>query len=180
MPTQIQLPPCLDETYRFLYPTIQWVRVRFFLDLPVGVNVLGQPAITLSSGATPINVYIRRDSYDPCSEGTFLILAHELVHVLQIQDLPFAGIVPGTWTSKYITCWLASGFKTQEGNCLEDEAYLHANGYPANPEAGQLRQCIENPGTPTGIPELPCDCANLPWLSTNPGFGTYIQAQCPN
>jgi len=153
------------EAYRCVYPSIDFSRVHFFQGLPLLVD-RGQQGITLPSVPGDINVYIRPGIFDPCDLETFLLLAHELVHVLQIQDSVGSGYIPGSWVMNYVSCYLASGFKSERGNCYEDEAYSFANGAD-----GTLRLFLQSASL------TPCTCDGIiPWLP-NPNFCDFVQHQ---
>src|SRR6266566_1585980 len=152
MPNQIFLPDCLTHAYHKMFPNLDFSRVSFFEGIPFPFNT-GQAAITLTSGRHDINIYLQNGTYDPCSQTTFVTLAHELVHAMQIEkelpDLPFSNI----WIARYVACTI-TGFSTTDsgGNALENEAYAY--------EAIVLKSNI-----------LPCMCVDsVPWLVPNPDF----------
>lgn len=189
MSTSLPLPDCLIEAYRVLFPRIVFSRVHFFQGLPWYVDT-GQPGITLPSVSGDINVYIKPGMYNPCDDdytkydNTFLLLAHELVHVLQIQDSVGGGHIPGSWVTNYVSCYLASGFKDARGNCYEDEAYTYANGYPDEVDAngiaygGTLRRFLldaQQVAAPLMQLIHPCLCNGLiPWLPNTTNFLTFV------
>ena len=111
MPTPITLPSCLMDCYTVLFPKLDFDRVAFFSGLPSAVEALGPDGFTEAPGNGPppdIHVYIK--SYDPCSEENFLTIAHELVHVVQIQGMTGGGHIPGSWAAySPRTCLAARG-----------------------------------------------------------------------
>src|SRR5215470_18064057 len=141
------------RAYACIFPTIQFEFVRFFLGLPFPQNLGTESAFTEQVGDQQQRVHIRESAYDPCSEPTFLTIAHELVHVLQIQSLPSA---PGLAGFQSTTCFIASGFSSEAGNCLEEEAYRFANGLPGialSPTNGALAHALQQ-----GTLSAPCSC----------------------
>src|SRR5215813_8829187 len=93
MPTPIMLPSCLMDCYAVLFPTIDFSRVAFFTGLPAVSHPVWGGCTIASVGPSPdIHVYIK--TYDPCTRITFVQLAHELVHVLQIQGMTGGGHIP--------------------------------------------------------------------------------------
>src|SRR5688572_30424047 len=127
MPTRISLPPCLKDCCEVLFPTIDWPRVAFFTGLPTGVDADDHKGITMASWGE-IHVYLREDAYDPCEYKTFLLVAHELVHVLQAQEMTGGGRFPGSWQSYYMSHSACAGFKSGCRNKLEREAYEYSKG----------------------------------------------------
>jgi hypothetical protein len=145
----------------YLFPTVDFSRVAFFTGFPFLLDN-GQNGLTLpSSGfSSQINVYLRGSLYDPCGFESFLVVAHELVHVLQIQESLLGGRIPGWWVGRYLGCWL--GWLHNGTGCdnrLEKEAYEYANGCPDKAGGGALRTCL----TDSGLAQAPCDCSDLPW-----------------
>src|SRR5690349_13660139 len=83
MPSPISLPPCLMDCYKVLYPNLGFSRITFYEGMPA---VAGSPeGFTMAPGGPDINIYVRE--YLPCSKDTFLTIAHELVHAVQIQGM---------------------------------------------------------------------------------------------
>ena len=168
MATEIFLPECLVQAFKQLYPTLDFSRISFFNGIPTGLDT-GQPAITVPDpgGICGIHVYLRENSYDPCCKETFLTLAHELVHALQIKDGIFGGCGLGLinpFTAQYITCFL---------NSLS-EAFDFANGpIDRGDPPGKVRCCIEKPEL-----VLPCDCGAVPWPGINPAFYEALKTRC--
>jgi hypothetical protein len=187
MPQEFFLPDCLSKVYRFLYPTLDWSRIHFFDGMPFPLSLGPQSGITIASvGFSPdINIYIREGHYYPCSTGpndgpaaheSFLLLAHELVHALQIQQMLGNGYIPGSWITKYMTCYLTS-LSSDCSNEIEQEAYEYANGCP-NTYGGQLRLCLDAAGlTLVG----PCNCSGIPpfqdtRIGATPDVQTFLDA----
>ncbi len=89
MPTAISLPSCLMDCYKVLYPKLDFSRVAFYSGLPSFVS-LGEPdGFTMASGAASPDIRMYIKDYEPCGKDplgkeTFLLIAHELVHVVQI------------------------------------------------------------------------------------------------
>jgi hypothetical protein len=220
VPTEVFLPDCLSKIYRFLFPTLDWSRIHFFDGIPFPLNIGPKDGITVPSAfSSAINIYLADGNYVPCGPGapprpdepsswsseqynqagaahhTFLLLAHELVHALQIQESAGSGYIPGSWITQYVTCWFASR-STHCGNPIEDEAYDYANGCPnGNPAryGGALRMCVDSAyrkflGSQGGNGLLaPCDCSAIPpYRETEMGvppdkitFLELIQNECP-
>jgi hypothetical protein len=110
-------------------------------------------------------------------------VAHELVHVLQIQDSLFGGRIPGWWVGQYLGCWLGWTYNGPGcDNQIEKEAYDYANGCPDGSSAGALRNCLND----AHLAQAPCDCSDPPWYhrSLVPGttitFFEQIQTVCPD
>jgi hypothetical protein len=148
---EISVPDCAMAAYRLLLPNIIYDKVRFFVGIPTLIST-GQPAITQDYGGQERHIYFR-NAPDFCNLDDFLLGAHELVHVLQIQNLP-AG--PASWNFAYTVCFLASG-TSQHGNCYEDDAYEYANakaGYWGYSQDSLLRRKF----AAAGITTSPCAC----------------------
>lgn len=187
MPQEVILPDCLSEVYRFLYPTLDWSRIHFFNGIPFPLQV-GRAGITIASVgfSGDIKIYIDEQVYYPCgpdgrrAHESFLIIAHELVHALQIQQMFGSGYIPGSWITKYVTCFLTS-LSIDCSNEIEQEAYEYANGCPPSFSDGEVRLCIDS----AGFYNLgPCDCSGLPPFRETqlPGGETFLQAiqnRCP-
>jgi hypothetical protein len=162
MPTRVYPPACLLEVFDdYLFPTLDLSRVAFFKGMP-GLFDMGQNGFTLpqSGFSSQINVYVKESVYDPCDFESFLVVAHELVHVLQIQESFLGGRIPRWWTGWYVGCWLGWFFNGSDcDNRLEKEAYEYANGCPDQAFGGALRTCL----TQAGLDQAPCDCSDPPW-----------------
>ena len=97
MPTEFKLPSCLMDCYTLLFPKLDFSRVGFFVGFPFPVNHWARGGFTMCPGGwwePDIHVYV--ETYDPCSPNgslaeTFLTIAHELVHVVQIQGMTGGG-----------------------------------------------------------------------------------------
>ncbi|SRR6266571_4842939 len=119
MPTRIMLPDCLFSAYAFLFPTLEFTRVSVFDGIPFPYD-WGQNAITLTSGVSDINIYLRSGLFNPCWLSSFALLGHELVHALQAEQ-GFLGGQLNSWIFGYTWCAISS-FSGGRGNALEDEA----------------------------------------------------------
>jgi hypothetical protein len=93
----------------------------------------------MSSGGAGRDIRIYLKTYDPRSRGTFLLLAHELVHALQIQGMRGGGRIPGSWVTYYISHAIGRGGGVQ--NDLENEAYSFTNG--SSERSGVLRNFLD-------------------------------------
>jgi len=175
------------EVYEYLFPNIDFSRVSFFDGIP-SILDRGQEGITIASVglSSEIKVYLEEGLYDPCNYHSFLLIAHELVHVLQIQDSIAGGWIPGWWTFKYVACWVGwFGSGADCENEFEEEAYKYANGCPplGTTNRGELRTCLELAKL-DGLP--PCDCSNLPWYRrasiphTTTAFFEQLKISCPD
>jgi len=156
MPTVVTLPACLMDCYKVLYPNLDFSRVAFYSGLPTGLSA--PDGFTMASGAAipDIRVYIK--DYKPCIKDTFLTIAHELVHVVQIQGMLGGGRIPGSWTAYYTSHFLGcAGRGSKCDNELEKEAYDFANGSCGT--AGKVRDYVDTALFGT----LPCNCAAAPW-----------------
>ncbi len=192
MPTRIHLPTCLTEVYKYLFPTIDFSRVKIYDGIPFYLNAgAGQYGITIGSVglSADINVYLKEGSYNntaggyptgACNFETFLQIAHELVHVLQIQDGLGKGYIPGEWVYKYVACFVGwFEFSVTRDNRFEKEAYDFSDGFPGT-NGGRLRNCIA-----TSFQSMsPCECSQLPWYRRTTINGetllTAIQKNCPD
>jgi hypothetical protein len=181
MPTAISLPSCLMDCYKVLYPKLDFSRVAFYSGLPSFVSVGEPDSFTMASGAASPDIRIYIKDYELCgkdgaAEETFLLIAHELVHVVQIQGMLGGGRIPGSWmayyTSQLFNC--TRGWGTCS-NLLEEEAYAFANGTVAQwcGAVGQVRGFVD-----ATVPfTLPCDCSTEPWPVANSiGAETYAEA----
>jgi Glycine zipper 2TM domain len=169
------------EAYEFLFPTIDFSRVKFYDGVPFYLNA-GENGITVASVglSSDIKIYLKEGVYNPCDSFSFITIAHELVHVLQIQESLLGGRIPGWWLFKYLACWLGwtyNGYGCD--NKWEAEAYGFAEG--CGSEKGTLLKCLED----SGIDKLaPCDCSGLPWYTpqiipgTNETFVDRLKASC--
>src|SRR3954453_6672873 len=126
MPSPIALRPCLMDCCKVLFPKLDFSRISFYEGMPAAA---GSPkGFTMCPGGSgDINIYIGQ--YLPCSEETFLTIAHELVHAVQIQGMTGGGYIPGSWATYYISHFLGcTGRGSDCANELEKEAYDFANG----------------------------------------------------
>lgn len=173
MPDPIDLPACLLDAYKSLFPELDFKKLRFFRGtpwyLPRSMTGFALPA---SLGIGTVNIYIRGDMYEPCSKKTFLLLAHELVHALQFQQSgPGVGLFH-FGLANYIACAVAAGsFGGDPDNPAEREAYDYADG---TAPIGLLRACIDSPST-----ILPCDPSEIGPFKANATFYKTLIARCP-
>jgi hypothetical protein len=159
MPTPIALPSCLMDCCRVLFPKLDFSRIVFYQGLPPGVSDAG--GFTMSSGGPSPYIRIYLKAYEPCSKGTFLVIAHELVHAVQIQGMTGGGHIPGSWATYYMSHYLGCGGRGADcDNALEKEAYDFSNGGCGG--NGKLRTFIETQLANA----LPCEC-KLPWPTPN-------------
>jgi len=141
VPTRIELPPCLLDSCRVVYPTLDFSRIVFYLGIPRGVS--GASGFTMSSGGPGGDIRIYLKSFDPCSTATFLLVAHELVHALQIQGMVGGGRIPGSWVTYYTSHALRGGGRGGgRTNDLELEAYDFTNGRSGGGR-GELRDFVD-------------------------------------
>jgi len=154
------------DCYKVLYPNLDFSRVGFYSGLPSVISLAGPAGFTMASGAASPDIRVYIKDYKPCEKETFLTIAHELVHVIQIQGILGGGHIPGSWTAYYTSQTLncTRGWSTCS-NRLEKEAYDFANGglVPANCGVdGKVRDFVE-----TVSHTLPCDCSKEPWPIAN-------------
>ena len=161
-PEKIDVPDCVMDLLKFIYPTVDWDKVTFHKGWPQTLFfVTGMSAITLPSDISldGIDVYIKSSEWKPCSCEELGTIVHEGFHVLQIQDL-LGGYGLGLvrpFTQLYISCLMASGF-SYDDHPLERAAYKVAGD-----SASAYEKCCDN----SGAPLLPCDCSSgVPLLSS--------------
>jgi hypothetical protein len=175
MPTAITLPSCLMDCYKVIYPDLDFSRVGFYSGLPSVISLSGPDGFTMASGAASPDIRVYIKNYKPCGEDTFLDIAHELVHVIQIQGMLGGGRIPGSWAAYYTSQFLGcAGRGSTCNNALEKEAYDFANGDVAHGDCGpdgKVRDFVDMAGA------LPCNCSSEPWPVANPiGAQTYAEA----
>ncbi len=143
MATEVSLPYCFLECYQYLYPKIDFTKIHFYDGIPDPFGWGSEAAITLTWGyGSDIHIYTKEGTWLPCDQSgpgysLFLTLAHELVHVLQIMNLPY----PSEWLPRYVWRFMGSGGKSDCNNNLEREAYYHANGCPDGSRPGDIESC---------------------------------------
>jgi hypothetical protein len=118
MRTPIELPSCLLDAYRRLFPTLDFGEIEFFLDDELEGGVAAGKTY-VSPGRTVIRIL--PSEYRPCSNGTFLLLAHELVHALQGKTAGVWWSHTAGWTCRFLHGQYGDTPQT-EFNCLETEA----------------------------------------------------------
>jgi hypothetical protein len=166
MPTAVTLPSCLMDCYKVLYPNLDFSRVAFYSGLPSVISLSGPGGFTMASGAASPDIRVYIKDYDPCMKEIFLTIAHELVHVIQIEGMLGGGRIPGSWTTYYTSHFLGCAGRGSEcDNELEEEAYDFANahndtvdGYVYCGSEGQVRSYVDN--ALSG--KSPCDCTSQP------------------
>ena len=149
------------HAYHKMFPTLDFSRVSFFDSIPFPFNLGPEGAITLTTGVHEIHMYLHEGTYDPCSQGTFVTLAHELVHALQIDQKSADTLAFHAWIEQYVACTI-TGLSTEDtgGNALENEAY-------------NFQYAVQGSGL------LPCQCINsVPWIILDPNFDAQF-AQHP-
>ena len=133
-----------------MFPTVDFSRVRFFVGPPFPLSLITDDAITVTSGVRDINIYLRKGAYDPYSLETFILLAHELVHALQIQKGRTSRWYFNDWIFRYLKCLMSSlTYKSGGGNGLENEAYRYGEmvrRLSVGPCRRSGRQIASNPG----------------------------------
>jgi hypothetical protein len=167
-PLPLALPSCLMDCYRVLFPNLDFSRIAFFLGKPPGPTKKG---FTMASGGPSPDIHIYLEEYRPCEKATFLRIAHELVHAVQIQGMTGGGHIPGSWATYYVSHFLGCGLRGSRcDNALEKEAFDYAQGGCDGP--GKLKAFID--AQLSG--KLPCDC-KLAWPTpTSVGPLTYAEA----
>jgi hypothetical protein len=154
MPTSIALPSCLMDCCKVLFPNLDFSRITFYEGLPLGAGDANGFTMSAGGPGPDINIYLKE--YEPCSKKTFLVIAHELVHAVQIQGMTGGGHIPGSWATYYMSHYLGCGGRGADcDNDLEKEAYDFSNGGCSG--NGKLRTFIDGLGG-----ALPCEC-KLPW-----------------
>jgi hypothetical protein len=156
------------DCYAVLFPNTDFSRVAFFSGMPFGWG--SASGFTMASGGPSPDIHVYVNNYDPCTLDTFLTIAHELVHVLQIQGMTGGGHIPGSWATYYMShtigClwrgWLCD-------NELEKEAYNYADG--GCDTAGKVATFVQVQfgGQP------PCTCARPPWPTPTSGFKQALE-----
>jgi hypothetical protein len=159
MPTPIALPSCLMDCCKVLFPKLDFSRISFFEGMPPGAS--GAKGFTMSSGGPSPDIRIYLKTYSPCSEDTFLVIAHELVHAVQIQGMSGGGHIPGSWGAYYMSHYLGCGLRGADcDNELEKEAYDFSDGCNGG---GKLRTFIDTQLAGA----LPCRCTKPAWPTPN-------------
>src|SRR6185295_16533369 len=168
MPTPVALPSCLMDCCKVLFPNLDFSRILFFEGLPLGVS--DARGFTMSSGGWSPDIRIYMETYNPCELKTFLVIAHELVHAVQIQGMIGGGRIPGSWGAYYASHFLGCvGRGSECDNALVKEAYDYSNGSCGT--NGKVRTFIEVQHAGA----LPCEC-KLPWPTPNNiGAQTYAE-----
>ena len=168
MPTAITLPSCLMDCYAVLFPKLDFSRVAFFAGMPFGVSG-PTDGFTMASGGPSPDIHVYVDPYEPCNPHTFLVIAHELVHVVQIQGMAGGGHIPGSWAAYYTSQALGCAGRSKCDNPLEKEAYDYANGGGCGTN-GKVKSFIDAQLSS----QAPCVC--LPWPTPTSGYIEALQA----
>ncbi len=154
IPRPVDLPACLGDALRALFPTLAWERVSFFDGIPWPFSLGDEDAITLTGGLSRIRICFRPSVCEPLSLRFFLLCGHELVHALQVQQSPAGGRGLGLLNAfivHYLTCFFAAwSALPHHGNLYEDEAYEYE---------GILGGALHAAGRERA---LPCDAAGRP------------------
>jgi Domain of unknown function (DUF4157) len=112
------------EACAAMFPTIDFSRITLFEGPPFLLRPITRNAITVTSGVRATHIYLRKGTYDPCSLEGFVLVAHELVHALQIEKGPASRAYLNSWAFRYLRCLITSlTFAGGGGNGLENEAY---------------------------------------------------------
>jgi hypothetical protein len=153
MATQIQLPDCALNLLEFLYPTVDWSRVRFYSGLPWFVSLFSPQTtgITLPDtvGVSDYCVYLGANT-DFCGAGIDT-LVHEAFHVAQFMSLS-NGYGPGLFRPgfiAYMTCFFAHGSVYMD-NPFEIDAYAQEYAFQA---CQTVDVCDCTSGTPVFDPQ---------------------------
>jgi hypothetical protein len=132
MTQQIQLPDCAQQLLNFLYPTVDWTRVRFYSGLPWFVSMFSKDTdgITLPDavGVSDYCIYLG-DKTNFCGDG-IKTLVHEAFHIAQFMSLS-NGYGPGFYRPgfiAYMACYIAHGCHYNR-NPFEIEAYAQENAF---------------------------------------------------
>jgi hypothetical protein len=150
---------------KVLFPKLDFSRIVFYLGLPPGSSAAD--GFTMSSGGPSPDIRIYLKTYEPCSKETFLVIAHELVHAVQIQGMTGGGHIPGSWATYYMSHYLGCGGRGAEcDNALEKEGFDFSDGgggqFPVCDGEGKLRTFIDT----QFIGAVPCEC-KLAWPTPN-------------
>lgn len=186
MPTPLVLPSCVIQGLQVIFPTVDFSLVSFYSGFPIGTSV-GQGGLTLPDPVSTDRVQVFLAHAPSCgSVDDFLLVAHECVHVLQIQSRRTRGGLANRvsiglanpWFVNYLTCATLT-FSSDRPNPYEREAYEYVDGDMMPGGWQGLRHCLQVAGMP-GAPLLPCTCSLTEWWATNPNFEHDLLAACPN
>jgi|SRR5439155_2081345 len=122
MPDPIILPNCLLNTYKLMFPTLDFSRVHFYDGIIFPFSLGSEAAITLNSFPNNIDIYLKKGIYDPCSLYTFQKLGHELVHALQAEQ-GFGSAWFGSWDFNYLNA-LGGTFSTESLRILTRRKHM--------------------------------------------------------
>lgn len=118
MSLRITLPPCLLDTYQRIFPTLDFSSIEFYIDDALQG---GYAAGKASSSVTRTVIRLHPEEYKPCSQATFLLIAHELVHALQARTAGLWWYRTSSWTCRFLHGQYGDTADT-EFNCQETEA----------------------------------------------------------
>ena len=192
-PKKIDVPDCVIELLKAIYPTVDWDKVTFYEGLPnlfglptlinniFGGGGLSQGAITLPStkSLSGINVYLIPSQSDWCSCNKDLnTYVHEGAHVLQIQEwLGGWGLGMGR---PFITLYLACFFDnfSYSNSPFEIPAYQIESTFVGCCSTSPC-DCSTTPPTTntTAITDLVNNCTGLVQTSSGMNFWEMV-AQC--
>ena len=171
-PPNVELPECVMELLKRLYPTIDWNTVTFHKGLPGFLNWGSEDGITLPGpyDLHQIHVYIKPSAWDLCSCRGLMRFVHEAFHVLQYRD------VAGGWglgflrpfTLDYLSCWTQDPLGGQ--NDIEKPAYEQGNHY---------EQCCVSAGD-VGSGGLTCHCSGTEPPTFDATALDNLIAECPD
>jgi len=165
-PPNVELPECVMELLRRLYPTIDWSTVTFHKGIP-GLFKLGtQEGITLpgSYDLSRIHVFIKPSVWEFCSCTGLMRFVHEAFHVLQYRDAAGGsglGLLRA-FTLAYMSC--------PGQDDIEKPAYAQSDRY--------LDCCYHAGGVGSG--GLTCDCSNPDAPTFRPAALDALVTHCPD
>jgi hypothetical protein len=152
-PPEVPAHDCVLALLRFIYPGVNWSRVRFHDGIPPIINV-GQNAITLPSPVlwepNLVRVFFQSGLWDPCICGGMgrglTLIVHEGMHVRQIWDTGWDGVgLIRPFIMLYLSCWVSVGFN-----------------YAANPLEVQAVAVETDFNGCCTVDRRPCDCSTDP------------------
>lgn len=130
-PKEIEIPDCVLQLLKVIYPTVDWNKIHFYDELPwfiptSKVNAVALPGIY---DCNQIHIYFSNFNpyicYIPNKELSLVI--HEGYHALQYTDIGIFGIgFIRLFTMKYLNCWLMYRYKK---NPFEISAYAFAKNF---------------------------------------------------
>lgn len=142
------VPDCVLDLLKFIYPTVDWSNVVFHEGLPLVLAAGTQKAVVVPDWWTPcvVRVYFRPGEWDPCTCRGLGIIVHEGFHVLQIYDSGQCGVfMVRPFTILYLACLAGVGFDYNK-HPMEPPAFAVEDAY---------NECCR-------IENRPCDCGTSP------------------